>query len=779
MWMELTDVRSTEFSDEFTFICGVEPVDDSHPSLDRGFPLTVQFLDAQTVRLAFRPNPEAAPATDSPLDLPYERYSRETAVDVDTDGGTVRLSTDAVSFEIENETATFRLQHGEKTVLDTAVDVTNSKGELTVPPVGYEEEVVDNYPLEVTKTGLSMRSDPEESFFGLGQQFTAFEKSGQRVTASVKQAHGTNSSETYAPVPFFVSDRGYGLLAETTADATFDFGATTPDVTGVEVDSPVLSTVVFCGSSIKEILSSYTKLTGRAPELPAWTYGIWMSRNSYQSQAEVIDTATELRERSIPCDVIHIDPQWMDMEAPEMVFDAESFPDPERMRTELTDRNFRLSLWEYPYVKTGTNLFRTARENGYLIRDHEGRPYIFRRPSYSTARAGIVDFSNPDAVDWWRRIHGELIDLGADIFKTDFGEYLPANTTTADRRTGKGAKNTYPLEYQRAVAGAFTEREKPAVLWSRSAWVGAQQYPVHWGGDTASTFDGLRSSVRGGLSLLTSGFQFWSCDIGGYKQTPSETLYIRWAQWGLLALSHPRFHGKSPREPWAFGETAETVVREFARLRYRLLPFYVSYGCAAAETGIPLMRPLLLEFEDDPSVRDRSTQHMVGEEFLIAPVLSADGNVTVHLPSGEWVDYWSGAYHEGPQQRTQTVGIDEIPLFVRAGSVVPERPSPPDHADGAPATLRYRVYPNRGSRTDARFTVRHPELDGDGSIDVTVDKARESITVTTSGSLPPGTVVLEDARPNPDTVEVDGVEIDPEELRYDPADDLLSIPLDS
>ncbi|SDX60369.1 glycoside hydrolase family 31 protein [Halobellus clavatus] len=764
MWLALSEVLATDFDETFTFDCGVSPVSAAHPAPDRGFPLTVQFLTDGAVRLLFRPNPEASSTDCSPLDLPYDEYAADPSVDVDSGPDTVALATDSLSFEIDRDTAAFTVSHDGDRLLDTGVDVANNRGEVGVPPMGYEETVVDNYPLEVTRTGFSTRSDPSESIFGLGEQFTTFEKSGQRVETSVAQAHGTNTSDTYAPVPFFLSDRGYGVLVETTADVTFDFGHETPDVTAIDVDAPVLSVVVFAGDSLKEVISAYTGLTGRAPELPAWTYGVWMSRNSYESQEEVLDVADEIRDRSMPCDVIHVDPQWMEMEAPEMVFDADSFPDPEAMASRLDEDGFKLSLWEYPYVQTGTDLFRTAAANGYLVHDHEGRTYIFRRPSYPTARAGIVDFSNPEAVEWWQEIHRDLIDVGADVFKTDFGEYLPPQTTTADRRTGRAAKNAYPLEYQRAVAGAFAGTDKPPVLWSRSAWAGAQQYPVHWGGDTKSTFDGFRASVRGGLSLLASGFQFWSCDLGGYKPTPSETLYIRWAQWGLLALSHPRFHGKSPREPWAFGDRAAAVVGAFARLRYRLLPYYLSYGCEAAATGVPVTRPMLLEFEAHPT-STAATQHMVGEEFLVAPVLSDDGTVTVTLPPGEWIDYWSGEYHTGPARRTITADIDELPLFVRAGSVIPERPSP-SPPEEVPSELRYRVYPTHETATDAQFTVRHPQVPDAGRIEVTIDDSWDTVAVTTAGPLPDGTVIVEHVPAPPDRVTVDGTVLEDSGVEY-------------
>ena len=779
MWLELTEVLGTDLERPFRFDCAAEPLTSEHPDPEHTVPVSVQFLTDKAVRLVLRPNPEVTDADSSPLDLPYDKYSSDTNVDTTSEDGIVNLDTDGISASVNTENASFALTYDGERLLDTNVDVTNNRGELSVPTLGYEEKVVDNYPLEVVGTGLSTALDSAESILGTGEQFTTFEKSGSKVETSVSQAHGTNSSDTYAPVPFFLSDRGYGVLIETACDVTFDFGSDTPDVTGINVDSSVLSVVVFAGESLKDIISSYTALTGRAPELPEWTYGVWMSRNSYENQTEVLDVASEIRERSMPCDVLHIDPQWMDMEAPEMTFDAEAFPSPEDMETRLTEADFKLSVWEYPYIKTGTNLFRTAEKNNYLATDHEGRTYILRRPSYPTARAGIIDFSNPKAVSWWQEIHRELIDTGIDVFKTDFGEYLPPRTTTADQRTGAGGKNIYPVEYQRTVAGAFEESDKPPVLWSRSAWVGAQQYPIHWGGDTRSTFKGFKQSVRGGLSLLASGFQFWSCDIGGYKPKPSETLYIRWAQWALLSLSHPRFHGKTPREPWMFGDKASEIVIEFAKLRYRLLPYYLSYGCEAAATGVPIMRPMALEFEDYEQASTSATQHMVGEEFLVAPVLSADGQVRVDLPPGEWVDYWSGEYHTGSECQTLDLDLDELPFFVRTESIIPEDPSASMHTDGPPEELRYHVYPAQTGKTTTQFTVRHPDVPSPGSIEVDIDDSWQAVTVTTSGNIPPGTVTVEAAANHPNKVVVDGAELDSDEVQYDTNEEILMFDTDA
>jgi alpha-D-xyloside xylohydrolase len=319
--------------------------------------------------------------------------------------------------------------------------------------------------------------------------------------------------------------------------------------------------------------------------------------------------------------------------------------------------------------------------------------------------------------------------MGVAAFKPDSGEAVPADALFADGRTGEQLHNLYPLLYNRAVYEVMREERGEAMLFSRSGYAGSQRYPINWTGDQPCTWGGMAAALRSGLSLSLSGISMWSHDIGGFwnpkeMEPPDPTLYIRWAQFGLLSC-HARFHGIRGREPWYFGEEAIAVVREFARLRYRLLPYIYSLAKEAEATGLPVVRPLVLEYPDDPVAAAVDYEYLLGPQLLVAPVMNEEGRCLVYLPAGAWFDWWSGERLEGPRHLRLDVPLERLALYVREGSLLATAPEM-EHtgqAEWRPLTVDIRV------ASAARATVWTPE----SALRLEAERASEGVRLRVEG----------------------------------------------
>ena len=544
-------------------------------------------------------------------------------------------------------------------------------------PIGYSTGEDGNVAFHETLTLA-----PDEHLFGLGMQFGPLDKRGQRLVSWIQDTSGfTSSSVTYMYVPFLLSSRGYGVFINHTSPITYELGSPSLQTAAFQVEDPYLDYFLIYGPDPKDILDRYTDLTGKSQLPPLWSFGLWMSRSRYASRAQVEDVVTGLRDREIPCDVVNLDPRWLKetkkrvVPGCDFVWNDEDFPDRAGFVRWLSERGVKLCLWENPYIWDGTPMYEEGRKRGYLVRTKDGG--LAQPVGYPYA--GLPDFTNPRAVRWWQDKHRPLLRDGVAAFKTDYGDTVPEDAVFADGRTGKEVHNIYTLLLNRATFGVVQEERGQGLVWARSGYAGSQRYPVNWTGDTPSTFDGMASALRAGLSLSVSGIPFWSHDIGGFwpsgdPAAPSRELYVRWAQFGLLS-SHARFHGTSPREPWAYGEQAVAIVRGFARLRYRLLPYLYALAHEACEAGMPVVRPLFLEFPDDPNAYREELEYMLGPHLLVAPVFNPEGHCRYYLPPGLWHDFWSNERLEGPAHRQVTVPLDRIPLFVRGDSILPLAPA--------------------------------------------------------------------------------------------------------
>ncbi len=547
-----------------------------------------------------------------------------------------------------------------------------------------------------------------ETIYGLGERFGPLVKNGQSVDIWNADG-GTSSEQAYKNVPFYLSSAGYGLLVNDPGHVSFEIGSEAVERVQFAVPGEVLEYFVVAGPTPADVLSRYTALTGRPPVVPAWSYGPWLSTSftTDYDEATVTSFIEGMAERDLPLSVFHFDCFWMrEFNWCDFEWDPRVFPDPEGMLARLHDRGLRVSAWINPYIGQRSPLFAEAAAAGYLVRRRDGSVWQW---DLWQAGMGLVDFTNPDATAWYQGHLRRLVAQGVDCFKTDFGERIPTDVVWHDGADPARMHNLYTQLYNRAVHDVLVDERGAgeAVLFARSATAGGQTMPVHWGGDNTSTFVSMAESLRGGLSLAMSGFAHWSHDIGGFEGTPDPAVFKRWTAFGLLS-SHSRFHGSdSYRVPWAFDEEAVEVTRRFSHLKMQLMPYLYQQGLDAAETGIPLMRPLALEFPADPAARYVDRQYMLGPSLLVAPVFTADGDVEFYLPDGEWTSLLTGDVVTGGRWRRERHGFDSLPLYVRGGAVLPwgaraDRPDY-DYLDG----LRLRVF--AGGEGEATVVVTTPE----------------------------------------------------------------------
>jgi len=616
-------------------------------------------------------------------------------------------------------------------------DDANFAGQRFGPRPGLEVESLPHDPVRRVRGVVeTLLLDPDDHFYGSGERFGRLDLVGRTVRIWNRNPYGARSELAYKNLPVIVGSRGYGLFVDVPTAVGFHLGSRSNRAYTVEAEGEELDYYLIAGTP-KEIVTTCTELTGRPAVPPEWAFGLWASTCFVQfTEASVLEVARRLRAEGIPCDVFHLDSfwqrayMWCDFE-----WDSARIPDPKRLLAELHKEGFHNCLWINPYVSLQSDLYREGATHGYFLRRPDGsvyHPIVWsQRTERGMGLCAIIDFTNPAAARWYRGKLTEQLDLGADSFKPDFAEEIPTDAVFANGLTGAELHNPYPLLFQKEVFEATRARADRVVAWSRSAAPGVQRYPGHWSGDPECTFIDLANTLRGGLAASMSGLAYWSHDMGGFWGDPSPELFVRWSQLGFLsALS--RFHGATPREPWRYGDDALRIFRLYARLRSRLVPYLVSYGWQASGDGVPLMRPMVMEFPDDPAGYAFDLQYCLGRELLVSPVVREDGVVTTYLPRGKWTDWWNGAVHEGPTTLRRQVPLEELPLYVRDESLVvlgPER----SHVGERPADpLTVEVFvTNEGA-----FTLR-----GDAGT-VALRCRRRANEVTFEAGATPATFVL-------------------------------------
>ena len=518
-----------------------------------------------------------------------------------------------------------------------------------------------------------LTSDIGENYYGLGERFTAFAKNGQKVDMWNLDS-GCASEMSHKNIPFFVSSKNYGVLVLSYSKVSFEMGSEVTECAQFSVPGERLSYCIIAGDSLKDVVSGYTSITGRPSLPPKWSFGLWLSTSftTDYSEKTVLSFVDRMAKENIPLSVMHFDCFWMKgFHWVDFTWDPEMFPDPVSMLRKLHERGLHVSVWINPYVAQMSPLFEEGASRGYFLRRKDGN--VWQCDVWQAGMA-IVDFTNPDAVKWYQGKLRKLVEMGVDCFKTDFGENIPTDDVVwHDGSDPSLMHNRYTYIYNEAVFSLLKEMKgDDAIVFTRSATIGSQAMPVHWAGDNVATYSSMASTLRGGLSLALSGFGFWSHDIGGFEDTTSPDLFKRWVAFGLLS-SHSRLHGSSSyRVPWAFDEEACRVTEFFANLKKSLLPYLWECAKEATRTGIPILRPLLLEFGcEDEMLRYLDRQYMLGPSILVAPVMREDGECSFYLPEGKWISMIDGTEEEGPSWIKRKYDFLSLPMYARENSIIP------------------------------------------------------------------------------------------------------------
>lgn len=551
-------------------------------------------------------------------------------------------------------------------------------------PLGYCKTEGKN-----DRATLSFECKLNECFAGTGERFEKMDLSGQTFFLKNQDGQGVNNRRTYKNIPFYLSSRMYGVFYHTTAHSKLSLAGVSTRSVEFMSDQALIDAFIIGGDTVEEILRGYRDLTGYPSMPPLWSFGVWMSRMTYFSADEVNGICDRLRKEHYPCDVIHLDTGWFKTDwLCEWKFNEERFPDPKKFVQDLLKKGFKVSLWQLPYVAEDAEQIDEARKNNYICKltkqqDSEGSNFS------ALDYAGTIDFTSEKATEWYKGLLKRLLDMGVKCIKTDFGENIHMDAIY-ENMSPELLNNLYALLYQKAAYEITKDVTGDGIVWARAAWAGCQRYPLHWGGDSCSSWDGLAGSLRGGLHFGLSGFAFWSHDVPGFHTLPNfmnsvvqDDVYMRWTQFGVFS-SHIRYHGTNKREPWYYPNIAP-MVKRWWKLRYKLIPYILRESEKATHSGSTIVQALIFHHPEDNNCWHIDDEYYFGDDFLVAPVMSSDNCRDIYLPEGEWVEFFTGDRFSvsdgGKWLKDIETPLDRMPVFVRKGAVIPVYPEDVDSTD--------------------------------------------------------------------------------------------------
>ena len=592
--------------------------------------------------------------------------TEELPLEVEDDEEKIKITSGSMSLVITKKTWSMTYMRGNEVI-------TKSAGkDLALMKMNFKGYTYDKGDGEDTYIRQMLSLSVGELVYGMGERFTPFVKNGQSVDIWNEDG-GTSTEQSYKNIPFYITNKGYGVLVNHPERVSFEVATEMVTRTEFSVKGSYLDYFLINGPTMKEVLTRYTDLTGK-PSLPApWTFGLWLSTSFTTNYDEetVMSFVDGMLNRGIPLRTFHFDCFWMkEFHWSDFLWDSRVFPDPAGMLKRIKAKGLNICVWINPYIGQESYLFDEGMKNGYLIKRTNGQ--VWQWDAWQPGMA-IVDFTNPAACKWFQDKLEVLLDMGVDCFKTDFGERIPTeNVAYFDGSDPVKMHNLYTYLYNKCVFDLLERKhgKGQAVLFARSATVGGQKFPVHWGGDCWSDYESMEESLHGGLSLLMSGFGFWAHDIGGFESTSTADVYKRWVAFGLLS-SHSRLHGSSSyRVPWVYDEEAVDVVRFFTRLKASLMPYLYKTAIDTSRSGVPTMRSMVLEYTEDKTCHYVDKQYMLGDNLLVAPIFNDQSIAEYYLPKGTWTDFFTGEEKEGAGWITEKHGYLSIPLMVKENSIV-------------------------------------------------------------------------------------------------------------
>ncbi|KAF1299497.1 alpha-xylosidase [Enterococcus sp. JM4C] len=653
------------------------------------------------------------------------------------------VETQEIQPVIQTEGEVYQFESGDLRVEITKGEQLNTrfyyKGQLITQSMPRSKALVHD-PKGHAHISEQLSMDVGEAIYGLGERFTNFVKNGQ--TVDIWNADGgTGTEQAYKNIPFYVSNKGYGVFVNSPDKVSFEVGSEKVSKVQFSVPGQSMEYFIIAGDTMKDVLKNYTDLTGKPSLPPAWSFGLWLSTSflTDYDEATVNSFVDGMLDRDIPLEVFHFDCLWMrEYEWCNFTWDERTFPDPINMLRRLKEKGLKICVWINPYIGQKSPLFDEGMAKGYFLKRANGD--VWQWDKWQAGMA-IVDFTNPEATAWYQGKLRELIAMGVDCFKTDFGERIPVDAVYADGSDPEKMHNYYAYLYNKIVYDLIVEEKgkEEAILFARSASVGSQTLPVHWGGDSTSDYPSMAETLRAGLSFGLGGFGYWSHDISGFEAGATPDLYKRWTQFGLLS-SHSRYHGSwEYKVPWIYGEEAVDVARYFTKLKLRLMPYLQAQSVKTSEVGLPMMRAMVLEFTDDIATHQLDQQYMFGDDLLVAPVFNDAGQVKFYVPNtkGIWTDHLTGKRYAGGQWYQETVDYFHLSLLARPNAIIiegntdnqavydyTEAPTIHVYELDTDATASALVYNEHGEKVGA-VSAKHV----DGKVKVTLEGIKEATVV--------------------------------------------------